>query len=76
MQYADSIQYSKEEPQSMIIKRWVHSDPEHGLHTPLKDWPAEWTHGKNRIFVVKWGQRADIALEFLNVYVVFIIHTT
>ncbi|KAF9242145.1 hypothetical protein BU15DRAFT_44465 [Melanogaster broomeanus] len=51
-----------------IVQHWVTGAPELGLHTPLKDWPRKWTQGENRLFAVKYHERATIALEFLNTY--------
>ena len=75
IQYSDGTRSTKEESWRIIIQHWQRGDPERGLLTPLKDWPAEWTRGKNRIFHAKRGQREDIALEFLNVCVL-LIHGT
>ncbi|KAG6381565.1 hypothetical protein JVT61DRAFT_158 [Boletus reticuloceps] len=47
-----------------IVKHWTDGDPALGLHTPLKDWPPEWTRGNNRLFAAKHQQRSLIALEF------------
>jgi hypothetical protein len=49
-----------------IVKHWVEGDPALGLHTPLRDWPPEWTRGSNRLFAAKYHQRSLIALEFLD----------
>ncbi|KAF8125275.1 hypothetical protein EV363DRAFT_1453870 [Boletus edulis] len=46
------------------IPHWTEGDPALGLHTPLKDWPPEWTRGSNRLFAAKHQQRSLIALEF------------
>ncbi|KAF8452794.1 hypothetical protein L210DRAFT_3468878 [Boletus edulis BED1] len=51
-----------------IVKHWTEGDPALGLHTPLRDWPPEWTRHNNRLFAVKYHQRSLIALEFLNTY--------
>ena len=49
-----------------IVKHWTEGDPALGLHTPLRDWPPEWTRRDNRLFAVKYHQRSLVALEFLN----------
>ncbi|KAG9313358.1 hypothetical protein JVU11DRAFT_5673 [Chiua virens] len=49
-----------------IVKHWIKGDPVLGLHTPLKDWPPDWTRGCNRVFAPKYQQRAVIALEFIE----------
>ncbi|KAG6377634.1 hypothetical protein JVT61DRAFT_15454 [Boletus reticuloceps] len=51
-----------------IVKHWTEGDPALSLHTPLRDWPPEWTQHNNRLFAVKYHQRSLIALEFLNTY--------
>ncbi|KAF8428472.1 hypothetical protein L210DRAFT_988370 [Boletus edulis BED1] len=51
-----------------IVKHWTESDPALGLHTPLRDWPPEWTQHNNRLFAVKYHQRSLVTLEFLNTY--------
>lgn len=66
IQYADGTRSAKEDSWRIIVDHWLKGDLERGLTTPLKDWPPEWTRGNNRIFSVKFGQRKDIAFEFLN----------
>ncbi|KIK79780.1 hypothetical protein PAXRUDRAFT_833918 [Paxillus rubicundulus Ve08.2h10] len=51
-----------------IVKHWLFGDPKLDLHTPLKDWPPEWTQGANRLFAVKYFERSTIALKFINNY--------
>lgn len=66
IQNSDGTRRSKKESWKDIVKHWLTGDPEHGLHTPLKDWPQEWIQGGNRLFAVKYHQRSVIALEFIN----------
>lgn len=49
-----------------IIKHWTEGDPTVGLHTPLRDWPPDWTRGNNRVFATKYQQRSLIAVEFIE----------
>ena len=49
-----------------IVKHWTEGDLALGLHTPLRDWPPEWTQGSNWLFAVKYHQRSLVALEFLD----------
>ncbi|KIK74950.1 hypothetical protein PAXRUDRAFT_835844 [Paxillus rubicundulus Ve08.2h10] len=51
-----------------IVKHWLFGDPKLDLHTPLKDWPPEWTQGANRLFAVKYFERSTIALKFINIH--------
>ncbi|KAF8441343.1 hypothetical protein L210DRAFT_3503443 [Boletus edulis BED1] len=60
----DGSRRPKSESWRDIVKHWTEGDPALGLHTPLKDWPPEWTRGSNRLFAAKHQQRSLIALEF------------
>lgn len=62
----DGSRRPKSESWRDIIKHWTEGDPALGLHTPLQDWPPEWTRGKNRLFAAKYHQRSVIAHEFLQ----------
>lgn len=48
-----------------IVEQWENGDRPRGLHTPLKDWPPEWTRKENKIFAQKRNNRGLIAVEFL-----------
>ncbi|KAN0075252.1 hypothetical protein V8E55_011275 [Tylopilus felleus] len=51
-----------------MVRHWVHSAPEPGLETPLKDWPKEWLTGANQHkFTMEHYNCSVIAKEFLNV---------
>ena len=51
-----------------VVKHWVHSVPELGLETSLKDWPREWLTGANQCkFTMKHHNCSVIAKEFLDV---------
>lgn len=62
----DGSRRPKSESWRDIVKHWTEGDPALGLHTPLRDWPPEWTQGNNRLFAAKYHQRSVVALEFLN----------
>ena len=53
-----------------MVRHWVHSAPEPGLETPLKDWPKEWLTGANQHkFTMEHYNCLVIAKKFLNVWV-------
>ena len=62
----DGSRRPKSESWRDIVKHWTEGDPSVGLHTPLKDWPANWTRGNNWVFATKHQQRSLIALEFIE----------
>ena len=49
-----------------IVRHWNEGAPQHGLFTPLKDWPHKHYNGANRRFNQKYSQRKTIATEFLD----------
>ena len=49
-----------------VIRHWRDGAPDLNLHIPLKDWPSEYLHGRNRSNQSKWNQRRHIATEFLD----------
>ena len=47
------------------IAQWEDQDPQTGI--ALKDWPSEWYKGEMRLVNgAKYGQRRDIALEYVR----------
>ncbi|KIM36467.1 hypothetical protein M413DRAFT_13964 [Hebeloma cylindrosporum] len=65
---ADGTRPHARESWRYIVAHWRDGDPERGLAVPLKDWPADWLRGPNRLLASKHNQRAKIAKEFLVQY--------
>ncbi|KAJ7496322.1 hypothetical protein B0H11DRAFT_1715957 [Mycena galericulata] len=65
---ADGTRSPRHESWRIIIQHWTDGDSNHGLHTPLKDWPKVWLTGMNKRFAMKHHDRMVIATEFLSQY--------
>lgn len=67
MHNPDGSRRLKRELWQDIVKHWMEGNPALGLHTPLRDWPPEWTRGNNcRLFAAKHYQHSLVTPKFLN----------
>ena len=67
LKLSDGTRRHKRDSWRDIVTHWLAGDPEHGLGVPLKDWLPDWYQGRNRPLASKYGQRATVALEFIEV---------
>ncbi|KAI9463749.1 hypothetical protein HD554DRAFT_2040929 [Boletus coccyginus] len=62
-------------PMGAVVQRhWMEGNLSLGLHTPLRDWPPDWTQGSNWLFAGKYHQWCLVALKFLNTYQLDEVH--
>ncbi|KIK75122.1 hypothetical protein PAXRUDRAFT_835800 [Paxillus rubicundulus Ve08.2h10] len=64
----DGTHWLKKDSWRDIVKHWLFGGPKLNLHTPLKDWPPEWTQGANRLFAVKYSDYESDEAHFLATY--------